>query len=244
MPTTTLTVGVGGRLRVNSTPINGWDRVLNYADQDVKEMFKDLDADMDLRPLNNIVFRTADKQPQFTIESDHLTEFAADLGVYFNLPLSKRFAMGAKLLAGRSIMQELNLSAHYQGKVVDVNPMAILDDDPNLFYETDETYDTKWDYFTLNANNTFKWGTGISLTYAYKENYAWRLFVDYDMARKTYTLEYNPTQFMHSALPTYFDFAEMMQEIDPAYAADMISEMSPVTTHIKKNRHTFVIGGS
>ena len=237
-------VGVGGRLRVNSTPINGWDRVLNYADQDVKEMFKDLDADMDLRPLNNIVFRTADKQPQFTIESDHLTEFAADLGVYFNLPLSKRFAMGAKLLAGRSIMQELNLSAHYQGKVVDVNPMAILDDDPNLFYETDETYDTKWDYFTLNANNTFKWGTGISLTYAYKENYAWRLFVDYDMARKTYTLEYNPTQFMHSALPTYFDFAEMIQEIDPAYAADMISEMSPVTTHIKKNRHTFVIGGS
>ena len=190
-------VGVGGRLRVNSTPINGWDRVLNYADQDVKEMFKDLDADMDLRPLNNIVFRTADKQPQFTIESDHLTEFAADLGVYFNLPLSKRFAMGAKLLAGRSIMQELNLSAHYQGKVVDVNPMAILDDDPNFFYETDETYDTKWDYFTLNANNTFKWGTGISLTYAYKENYAWRLFVDYDMARKTYTLEYNPTQFMH-----------------------------------------------
>lgn len=237
-------VGVGGRLRVNSTPINGWDRVLNYADQDVKEMFKDLDADMDLRPLNNIVFRTADKQPQFTIESDHLTEFAADLGVYFNLPLSKRFAMGAKLLAGRSIMQELNLSAHYQGKVVDVNPMAIFDDDPNLFYETDETYDTKWDYFTLNANNTFKWGTGISLTYAYKENYAWRLFVDYDMARKTYTLEYNPTQFMHSALPTYFDFAEMMQEIDPAYAADMISEMSPVNTHIKKNRHTFVIGGS
>ena len=237
-------VGVGGRLRVNSTPINGWDRVLNYADQDVKEMFKDLDADMDLRPLNNIVFRTADKQPQFTIESDHLTEFAADLGVYFNLPLSKRFAMGAKLLAGRSIMQELNLSAHYQGKVVDVNPMAILDDDPNLFYETDETYDTKWDYFTLNANNTFKWGTGISLTYAYKENYAWRLFVDYDMARKTYTLGYNPTQFMHSALPTYFDFAEMMQEIDPAYAADMISEMSPVNTHIKKNRHTFVIGGS
>ena len=237
-------VGVGGRLRVNSTPINGWDRVLNYADQDVKDMFKDLDADMDLRPLNNIVFRTADKQPQFTIESDHLTEFAADLGVYFNLPLSKRFAMGAKLLAGRSIMQELNLSAHYQGKVVDFNPMAILDDDPNLFYETDETYDTKWDYFTLNANNTFKWGTGISLTYAYKENYAWRLFVDYDMARKTYTLEYNPTQFMHSALPTYFDFAEMIQEIDPAYAADMISEMSPVTTHIKKNRHTFVIGGS
>ena len=237
-------VGVGGRLRVNSTPINGWDRVLNYADQDVKEMFKDLDADMDLRPLNNIVFRTADKQPQFTIESDHLTEFAADLGVYFNLPLSKRFAMGAKLLAGRSIMQELNLSAHYQGKVVDVNPMAILDDDPNFFYETDETYDTKWDYFTLNANNTFKWGTGISLTYAYKENYAWRLFVDYDMARKTYTLEYDPTQFMHSALPTYFDFAEMMQEIDPAYAADMISEMSPVNTHIKKNRHTFVIGGS
>ena len=52
------------------------------------------------------------------------------------------------------------------------------------------TYTSDWDYFTVGGNNTMKFGTGISLTYAYKENYAWRVFLDYDFSRKTYTLLY------------------------------------------------------
>ena len=252
--------GVGGRLRVNSSPINGWSRVLDYANRDVKDIMDELelDKDADLAGLSGIVFNTPESKPQFTIESDHLTEFAADLGVYFNLPLSRRFALGAKFLAGRSIMQELNLSARYQGNVKQFDEDAM----GNSFVTnamnadgTPKTYNTEWDYFTLDANNTFKFGSGLSLTYAYKDNFAWKLFFDYDVARKTYTLEYNPLHFMREALPDYFTTMDIMGELikaDPTqFSAQDIADYNefsslfdPMSTSIKKNRHTFIIGGS
>ena len=253
-------IGVGGRLRVNSSPINGWSRVLDYANRDVKELMDELelDNDADLAGLNDIVFNGPDTKPQFTIESDHLTEFAADLGVYFNLPLSRRLALGTKLLVGRSIMQELNLAARYQG-----NQKQFAEDAMGNNYITNvlnvdgtpKTYDTKWDYFTLDANNTMKFGTGISLTYAYKNNFAWKLFFDYDVSRKTYTLEYNPAHFMREALPDYFAMMNIMGDLikdnpDQFTQQDIIDYneamdfVNPITTSIKRNRHTFILGGS
>ena len=231
-------IGIGGRLRVNSSPINGWDRVLDYADRDVKENFAEIAGDADLSGLNDIIFNGPDTKPAFTIESDHLTEFAADLGVYFNLPVSKRFALGAKLLAGRSIMQELNLSARYQGEVKDLGFNENFD---IAFVSSGETYDTTWDYFTLSADNTMKIGTGISLTYAYKNNFAWKVFLDYDFCHKTYTLEYNPAQFMYKAMPSVL---EIIEEIAPEEFAEISESLRPVTASVKKNRNTFILGGS
>ena len=167
----------------------------------------------------------------FTIKSDHLTEFSADAGLYFNLPLSSRFALGSKLLFGRSIMQEIDLNATMEGKMYNMTV------DGNTYEVTGVNalpgnYTSEWDYVTVGGNNTMKFGTGLSLTYAYKENYAWRLFVDYDYTRKKYTMEYNPGEFMINAVTI---------------------NGSPVTTNditfserqsIKKNRHTFIIGGS
>ena len=75
-----------------------------------------------------------------------------------------------------------------------------------------------------------KFGTGLSLTYAYKENYAWRVFLDYDYTRKTYTMEYNPGQYVLDALG-------WSSEDDP----DLVFNE---TQQIKKNRHTFILGGS
>ena len=230
-------IGVGGRLRVNSSPINGWDRVLDFADRDMKENFAAIADDADLSGLDGVIYNGEDTKPQFTIESDHLTEFAADLGVYFNLPVSDRFALGAKLLGGRSIMQELNLSARYQGEVKDINLLG----EGAAFVGTGKSYDTTWDYFTLSANNTMKFGTGISLTYAYKDNFAWKVFVDYDYARKTYTLEYNPAQFMYTAMPSFF---ELLDVLGPEDAAEVKADLAPVTTSIKKGRSTFILGGS
>ena len=152
-------LGFGGRLRLNSAPIDGWNRMLDLAGHD---------------PAHPLTYE---------IESDHLTEFAADLGVYANYPLSNRFAVGTKLLTGRSIMQELNLRAHDMQTVV-------LDDG------TESVSDTSWDYFMLNANNTWHVGTGLSMTYAYKNNFAFRAFTEYDFTRKTYTLYYTPPTFM------------------------------------------------
>jgi len=231
-------IGIGGRLRVNSSPINGWDRVLDYADRDVKDNFAQIAGEADLSGLNDIIFNGPDTKPTFSIESDHLTELAADLGIYFNLPLSNRFALGTKLLGGRSIMQELNLSSRYQGEVKGFG----FDKDFNLcFVSTGENYDVTWDYFTLSANNSMKIGTGLSLTYAYKNNFAWKVFFDYDFSRKTYTLEYNPAQFMYTAMPEVFD---LIKEVAPEEYGEIQESINPVTSSIKKNRNTFILGGT
>jgi hypothetical protein len=243
--------GVGGRLRVNSSPIKGWDGIERFAWYDLAsslygEDYKTqpdfrrfIDGDENSLPLVEDAF--------FTIKSDHITEFSADLGLYFNLPLSKRFAIGSKLLVGRSIMQELDLNATVTG-----GKREFLIED---LYNPDEEftlakakpipgrYTYEYDYFTLGGNNTMKFGTGLSLTYAYKENYAWRLFVDYDFSRKTYTMTYNPSLFALEAIEyrsaetgTSVSYKDYMDPEDIAELAEIHK--------VKKNRHTFVIGGS
>ena len=223
--------GVGGRLRVNAAPIKGWDGIEAYAWNDLLVTYANLYEQDDMRV---IVEGDANRDPyltdvEMTIKSDHLTEFAADLGLYFNLPLSNRFALGTKLLIGRSIMQEIDLNAKAKGGVwtydIDDNFIA-----QNIQYHGE--YETEWDYFMVSANNTMKYGTGLSLTYAYKENFAWKLFFDYDFARKTYTLDYNPLGYVPSAFPLFREFMQTAPEF-------FTNSQS-----VKKNRHTFVLGGS
>ena len=243
-------IGVGGRLRVNSSPIKGWDGIENYAWIDLIESLygNDYQTDADFRKFidgdenSDVLINNA----SFTIKSDHLTEFAADLGVYFNLPLSKRFAIGSKLLVGRSIMQEVDLNATVTGgkRLLDFEDFMEGSDDDNVLLKakpTPGTYTSEWDYFTLGGNNTMKFGTGISLTYAYKENYAWRLFLDYDFTRKTYTMTYNPSLFALDAISLGIgdESAKFSELLTP-------EDLSELTEHqsIKKNRHTFILGGS
>ena len=243
-------IGVGGRLRVNSSPIKGWDGIENYAWIDLIESLYGNDYQADAN-FQKFIDGDANSQAlitdaSFTIKSDHLTEFAADLGVYFNLPLSKRFAIGSKLLVGRSIMQEVDLNATVTGgkRLLDLGDFIEGTDDDKVFLKakpTPGTYTSEWDYFTLGGNNTMKFGTGISLTYAYKENYAWRLFLDYDYTRKTYTMTYNPAMFAFDAISLGLgdestSFSELLEGED---LSDLIERQS-----IKKNRHTFILGGS
>jgi len=237
-------IGVGGRLRVNTSPIKGWDRVLDYAKSDLQEIVQGIDEDAELSDFSNIIFNDEGRRPEYTIESDHLSEFACDLGIYGNLPLSRHFAIGAKLLGGRSIMQELNLKARYQGEVKEFTYITDKTtgeiDDVKIATKTNAdgtpaTYDYSWDYFVLDANNSFKLGTGISLTYAYKNNFSFRVFAEYDYTRKTYKLEYNPAEFLNLAMPDILAIASMEPEL---------AEMYDPHQSIRRNRHTFIIGGS
>ena len=243
-------IGVGGRLRVNSSPIKGWDGIEEYAWKDlVGSLYGDdyaanpdfqrfIDGDENSSPLIDDAY--------FTIKSDHLTEFSADLGLYFNIPLSSRFALGSKLLVGRSIMQELDLNATVTGGKRTLDFMDLVDgvDDENLLLKAKPTagkYTSEWDYFTLSCNNTMKFGTGISLTYAYKENYAWRLFLDYDFSHKTYTMNYNPAVFAFDAISLGVgdESATIRSMMEPGDLEEFIE-----TQQVKKNRHTFILGGS
>lgn len=227
--------GVGGRLRVNSSPIKGWYGIEDYAWNDlIGILFSDDEDGEDIRRFidGDENHPALVEDAYFTIKSDHLTEFAADLGLYFNLPLSRRFALGSKLLVGRSIMQEVDLNATISGGCREMDLLS--DEDPfKSFKLLTTTYKSEWDYFTVSGNNTMKFGTGLSLTYAYKENYAWRLFFDYDFTRKTYTMIYNPSQFIWDSIGMGDLFDLVGEEFE------FIERNS-----IKKNRHTFILGGS
>ena len=234
-------VGVGGRLRVNSSPIKGWESYAKQGagrgliagltmfseDEDLSRLLESKGTPGTEGYMPGLIAKDAqgNYDYQFNIESDHLTEFSYDVGAYFNLPLSKRFALGSKLLVGRSIMQELCLSANVKGGMLDYTL------DPNGHIANVEhrgLYDTTWDCFMVGGDNTFKWGTGISLTYAYKDNFSWKLFLDYDFTRKTYTMTYNPGGFLADALPT---LGFKMEDFED-------------TQSLKKNRHTAILGGS
>lgn len=217
-------IGVGGRLRVKSTPINGWDKIVDFGWEDMDAAFESLDTDEQEVLLKNI------DNIDFVIESDHLTEFAGDLGVYFNLPLSDRFALGSKLLVGRSIMQELALDAKIAGQ-------HYYKENDSWDNPTGDAFEHSWDYFTITGSNSNKFGTGISLTYAYKQNFSWKVFLDYDYTRKTYTMDYN-VGGMYEAL-----YPEDYKNLSDAERKEFKEETS-ASQSIKRNMHSFVLGAS
>lgn len=231
-------VGIGGRLRVKTSPIKGWEKFMGMAENDAAETIEDLrEMDIDGNFTGTLTDMLTTKE--FSIESDHLTEFAADAGLYFNIPLSNRFSLGTKFLVGRSIMQELDLNARYAGNVMDLNyDMAIHNGevqsvDIKDISDSGKDYDVEWDYLTVSANNSTKLGTGISLTYAYKKNFSWKVFCDYDFTKKTYTLTYDPDYYITYAMPEAVGMGALIG--------------NPVETEkhtLKKNVHSWVIGAS
>ena len=112
-------IGIGGRLRVKSTPINGWSQFTDIERKSLKEIAEDPD------------FQDAITHFDIEIESDHITEFAADAGLYFSLPLSSRFAIGTKLLIGESIMDDIDVQGKFLGDKVD------YDEDGHFFKDGD-----------------------------------------------------------------------------------------------------------
>ena len=63
-------IGVGGRLRVKSTPIKGWNMVKDFAKQDIDAIYEGLTG-LDEEDLE--IIETEIDDLDFIIESDHLT---------------------------------------------------------------------------------------------------------------------------------------------------------------------------
>jgi hypothetical protein len=199
---------------------------------------------------------------EYSVESDHLTEFSASVGLYFNIPLGKRFALGSKLLIGRTMTQELDINAHYKGDIKNTAYLLTVTDGlpapndfkviiPNnegditlpvedgamlfvdQFKSTGNSYDQEWDYLTMGGNNSTNYGTGLSLTYKYKSNFSWRVYVDYDYSHKEFTLTYDPYRFMKLSTPNL----EAIYNIAG-------TDLEPYKFKKKKDVHYFTIGGS
>ncbi|MBP5561181.1 MAG: phosphatase PAP2 family protein [Muribaculaceae bacterium] len=214
-------IGVGSRLRVKATPINGWSQFALSEEGAIQEFLKDPSLGGAVSNVN------------LTIESDHITEFAADAGVYFSLPLSSRFALGSKLLVGRSVMDDIDVNASYTGDQLEFNPASLISDEP-MFKPNGTEVNYKWDYINVDATNSIKFGTGLSLTYAHKNSFSWRVFCDYDYSRKTFTATYNPFGLFQGLSP---DMVEFMSLFD----WDMTK---PATSSVRKSLHQWVLGGA
>ena len=224
-------VGVGGRLRVRAMSAKSFGIYSDIADylgvaawneisdmysiapnRNEEDYYKSIGMDFDTFNFANPSIAPVTEIGGI-VKSDHLAEFTGSVGLYFNLPLGKHWALGTKALIGRSITQELDIDAFAKGNKKDIyslmtieNGEIAFDDDFNplltIDYPTNtgETYASEWDYVTLGANNSTSWGTGLSLTYRYKSNFSWRLFCDYDFTEKTYTFKYSPYQFLYDGL--------------------------------------------
>ncbi len=206
-------IGVGGRLRIKSNPIKGWSQLASDEKSSLLETIKGL-KDVELQEWVEGF--------DIMVESDHITEFAGDLGLYFNFPLSSRFAIGTKALVGRSVIQDLEIRAHAWGKALDISK---IDDVKNAW---GNDYDCDWDYMTVSGNNTMKVGTGVSLTYAYKSNFSFKVFLDYDYTKKNYTMEYSPNEFLKKAI--------VGDENNELYDSQ--------SSTISKKMNSFVLGGA
>ena len=206
-------IGVGGRLRIKSNPIKGWSQLASDEKSSILETIKGL-KDVELQEWVEGF--------DIMVESDHITEFAGDLGLYFNFPLSSRFAIGTKALVGRSVIQDLEIRAHAWGKALDFRK---IDDMKNAW---GNDYDCDWDYMTVSGNNTMKVGTGVSLTYAYKSNFSFKVFLDYDYTKKNYTMEYSPNEFLKKAI--------VGDENNELYDSQ--------SSTISKKMNSFVLGGA
>ncbi len=212
-------VGVGGQFRVRAMSAKTFGQ---YADissedanvlwtEDITDLYKAANFNLTAEEINSGGAPITNLEG--IVKSDHLAEFTASLGLYFNLPITSSLSLGSKLLIGRSFTQELDIDGHAEGNVKDINYGMIIEDGQIMDSDdggkalfltapvsTGETFTDDWDFLTLGSRNATSWGTGLSLTYRYKSNFSWKLFVDYDYSKKDFTMTYDPYHYMKKGL--------------------------------------------
>ena len=242
-------IGVGGRFRVRTTPIgnfseiaqseqNEFNRTLADVKEEVTKEYAMYAADLD-KNFNTWVDQ--EDMLLITLESDHMTEFTADLGLYFSYPFGDHWAIGTKALVGRSICDELDINARSTSRKLDID-WNTVNQDVLGFTLSDDATTYEWDYLTVGANNTMKFGTGLSLTYAYKSNFSFKVFADYDYARKTFTATYNPSPLEFYQNLYGNDLYEMSFN-DPDDPIN-VEEYKSHTSTVKRGVNHFTLGGS
>ena len=109
------------------------------------------------------------------LESSHLGMMDMQAGFFASLPIGCRLRIGTKLLAG---------NRHTTACCMD----ALLNVHKNTYGGDDYATIAKQENFIkIKSNNTPSWGTGLSVTFAYKSDMNLRAFIDYDGAKPQYT---------------------------------------------------------
>lgn len=201
-------IGVGGQARVTSTPTKSgafsdedFYNILRF-DEEINE-FTDLEG----RPLPGIY--------GFNIDDNNFTCASFNFGVYGNLPLSKRFSVGAKALCGVRFADGIHYTARNGNPLAD-KEHSIVDTHGNVFplywFEDAEGNQFRsneiiqpgvhrmynvvlenptepYDLLKVSGSTSFNYVLGVNLTWRYKNNFAWKVFADFDSSKTKYTYE-------------------------------------------------------
>ena len=248
-------IGIGGRFRVRAMSAKSFGQYADISAEDANYVWNDPDwsiseiyknSDYPRQPLTTDIINQGGApitELNGIVKSDHLTELTASVGLYANVPLTKHLSLGTKALIGRSFMQEMDIDGHAEGNVKDIDYGMIIDKG-NVAYlgldyptSTGEQYVDDWDYVTLGAASATSWGTGISLTYRYKSNFAWKLFCDYDYSEKTYTLTYDPLHFLRKGLTS-----DAYTLVSNREVSNVAYDMDPYVYKKDKKMHYWTIG--
>lgn len=219
-------IGVGGRLMITSRNVKGFDANAMHTLGDLKQFASTNAGFLDSYTL--------------TIESNHMAEFNWSGGVYFNLPISKRFTLGSKLLVGRSYLDGISITAEAKGHQRDI----ALEYDPqhgiteptleinggNL--DKGMPYHSKWEFLQVDGNDAMIIGTGLSATFAYKSRMAWKVFLDYNFVRRTYKSTYAPTQFLKDACRSMTVNGQAINDITDYIAPYIVSQKKNISQPI------------
>ena len=219
-------IGVGGRLMITSRNVKGFDANAMHTLGDLKQFASTNAGFLDSYTL--------------TIESNHMAEFNWSGGVYFNLPINKRFALGSKLLVGRSYLDGISITAEAKGHQRDI----ALEYDPQ-HGKTEPTleinggnldkgmpYHSKWEFLQVDGNDAMIIGTGLSATFAYKSRMAWKVFLDYNFVRRTYKSTYAPTQFLKDACRSMTVNGQAINDITDYIAPYVVSQKKNISQPI------------
>lgn len=221
-------LGVGGRLMITSRNANGFDANALYPKDYIKQ---------------TSTFGFLDSYT-LTIESNHMAEFSWSGGLYLNYPISKGFTLGSKLLIGRSYLDGISVTAEAKGHQQDIEikyesqhkqaiPIFEIKGTPQA---NGAPYYSKWDFLKVDGDDAMLFGTGLSATFAYKSRIAWKVFLDYNFARRTYRTTYAPTLFLKEASQTMTLNGETIQHV-----ADYVI---PYTVSQKKGSAQTILGAA
>jgi len=229
-------IGVGGRFRVRAMSAKSFERYASIETMSMGSLFAWDEffynsGKTDEELWNSHMWgQDLDNGPIYDmnaiVKSDHLTEFSASVGLYLNLPLGKRFSLGTKFLIGRSMTQEMDIDGYATGKIKNMDHEITMKNGKISNISIDYPvstgdYEYTWDYMTLGGNNSTTWGTGLSLTYRYKSNFSWKVFIDYDYSEKDFTLKYDPLNYMRSALTKdSYTMAQTLESLSPYLTAE------------------------
>ncbi len=252
-------LGVGGMLRITTTPGKG----LNLTEKNKDEI---MDINNALSKYTYIDSQGKEQQLpgiyNIYIEDNNFTDSSLDVGVYGNLPLGKYFSLGMKLLAGARLSDGIRYKArngnpmlaeymlsHPNGAQIPI--YWFVDGEGNEFMSNDilmpgvtQNYNfvldnetEEYDIMRVQGNNSFNYVAGISATWHYKSNFAWKVFLDFDSAKNKYTYTGN-----------YFS-DETKKIISESAFMDRYSDLwnninRTVTGHASKFMNFLTLGGS